>query len=306
MTWDDLRERFVARLIHRHYHSNSVKSYRTWLERLADFAQSQSLLPADLTRETADAWGRQLETLGYTENSRMQALGMVRHCFRWAASESLVLANPFGHMVLPQVRRLERVCPTPEQMDALLSLPDQATVSGLRDHTMMALMYGVGVRVSECRWLDVDDVDSKNATLSVRQAKGGRARLLPLGKRLLAQLETWLRAGRPPLHKKPAQHALFLGRDGDRMGITRIEQIVHYYGQQAGLGRVTPHLLRHAFGSHLLNGGADARMVQVLLGHQSLQATQTYTHVTEEQLIDHLNRTHPRFAPKPEAPDILP
>jgi integrase/recombinase XerD len=300
MSWTTLQERFLTRLVHRHYHPGRVQSYRNWLGHLAEYAASQDLRPADVTAEVADAWARHLEGLQYSLQTRLNALGIARVFYDWAVSDGAVFQNPFGHLVLPRVKPEERRCLTPEEVEALLAQPDRRTLRGFRDYIFMALMYGVGVRLSECVGADVPDVDLRNAAFFVRHAKAGQQRLLPLAPRLHADLSEWLRTGRPPLHRRPKERALFLTQSGTRLGLGSMEKLVQRYGRQAGLGAVSPHLLRHAFGSHLLANGADLESVRQLLGHEYLASTQIYTHLAPGALEEHLRRMHPRFQSGPE------
>jgi site-specific recombinase XerD len=190
---------------------------------------------------------------------------------------------------------------TPEAVATLLAQPQRTTRLGLRDYTVLSFLYGLGVRVSECRWTDVSDVDLSHGVVAIRRAKGGKARLLPLGSHLVAELEVWLRVGRPPLVREPREAALFLSRFGTRLEVISYEHLVKRHARAAGLPHVSPHRLRHAFATHLLEGGADVQAVQALLGHLTLHATQLYTHPTPEGLREHLGRTHPRFGAELEA-----
>ena len=294
MRWGELVRRFLLGLTQRHYCPSTVDRYRYWLSNMADFAQSQELQVVDVSREVVDAWGAQLLRLGYSDDTRYQGLGMVRGFFRWVRAEGLMLVDPVGHLVLPHVDHPERVCPTPEAMQHLLELPDRHTLTGLRDYTVMAMLYGTGVRVSECEALDVEDLDFRQGSLRVRQAKGGVGRVLPVGDRLLDDVDDWLKLGRPRYGRRRRERALFLTFLGQRLGLQSIRKMVRRYGKAAGLGAVGPHLLRHAYGTHLLQAGAPVEDVQQLLGHQQLRTTQTYTHVTPEELRRLVERTHPR------------
>jgi integrase/recombinase XerD len=299
-TWTELREAWGAFLRVRR-HPSTVKNYRAWLQYLVDFAQAQHLGPADVGPEVGDAFIQSLHARPLSLPTRMAVLSAIRRFYQWAVKQGHVFQDPFPDLVLRKVEPAERICPDPDAMEALMAQADQRRPGGLRDYTLMALMYGAGVRVSECWWSNVEDVDLKNHAMAVRHTKTGVARYVPLAPRLWAEMDAYLRAGRPPLLKNPRETALFLNKDGGRMSRTRMEQVVAQYGRRAGLGRVHPHLLRHAFGSHLVLGGADVRQVQMLLGHLSLNPTQTYVHLPPEALRHHLEQKHPRF--QPDAPD---
>ena len=148
--------------------------------------------------------------------------------------------------MLHRLHRHRRCDLTPQDLDALLAFPDLLRPVGLRDRAMMETLYGTGLRREECYRLDLDDVDLGAMTLVVRQAKGGRSRLLPVGKRMGAALQTYLVAGRPQLNPPPAETAVFVDRFGKRLSYDMYSIIVKGYGRRVKL-QVTPHLLRHAF-----------------------------------------------------------
>ncbi|MFC0028385.1 tyrosine-type recombinase/integrase [Micromonospora chaiyaphumensis] len=163
----------------------------------------------------------------------------------------------------------------------------------LRDRLLLELLYGTGVRISEACGLDVTDVDQARRVVRVL-GKGGRERAVPYGVPAQRALDAWLACGRPALAAPRSGHALLLGARGGRLNPTTARRIVAGYAEAAGLPRVTPHGLRHSAATHLLEGGADLRAVQELLGHSSLASTQIYTHVSVERLRAAYRQAHPR------------
>ncbi|WP_405426420.1 tyrosine recombinase XerC [Micromonospora sp. NBC_00617] len=170
---------------------------------------------------------------------------------------------------------------------------EEAQAVPLRDRVLLELLYATGVRVSEACGLDVGDVDHGRRVIRVF-GKGGRERSVPYGVPAQRALDDWLRRGRPAMVGARSGHALLLGARGGRLNPTTARQIVGAYAEAAGLPRTSPHGLRHSAATHLLEGGADLRAVQELLGHSSLASTQIYTHVSVERLRAAYRQAHPR------------
>jgi integrase/recombinase XerD len=296
MTWNDLLERYVTGMVHRNYRAATLKAYRYWMERLSLFAQGLGLGPTDVTPDTVQAYREHMNQLPYSPWSVAQATAVARQFFRWGVKEGLLFEDPMKDVVIPRTTGFYRNCPTVEDVHRLLTMPNPLTTMGLRDRTALELLYGVGLRIGECVRLDVDDVDLDQAILSVRHSKT-TPRVLPLGPHLVLQLNAWLRVGRPKMHRKPKETALFLSKAGNRLERPGFQVMVKGYSRKAGLKGVTAYHLRHAFGSHLLTAGADIKAVQLLLGHRHLNTTQGYTHLTDENLVDLMRRAHPRHAP---------
>lgn len=227
------------------------------------------------------------------ERTALRLVGGLRPFLTWATGRGLVWANPAQDLQLPAPgRALIRVL-TVDQVVALLEAPSSSTRLGVLDRAVLETLYGTGVRHQELVQLDLADWDPAGETLRVRRGKGGPPRLAPLGPQLgqvLADYRERVRAA----WAWPAETALFVTAAGGRLGYEGVARLVSRAARQAGLGRVTPHMLRHAFASHLLARGADLRHVQALLGHQTVQATEFYTHVLPLELMAEYRRTHPR------------
>ncbi len=224
--------------------------------------------------------------------SRARLLSGLRRYFRFLASERLIPADPTVEIASPRLgRRLPRVL-TEAEVVRLLETPDVSTPAGLRDRTLLEVLYATGLRVSELVHLRVESVNLRQGTVRVT-GKGGRERIVPLGEVALDWLERYQARGRPHLVPSGRETGvLFPGRGGRPLTRQAFWLSVRRYALRAGLSSVpTPHVLRHAFATHLVNRGADLRVVQLLLGHQDLATTEIYTHVAREALKN-LHRTH--------------
>jgi len=219
-------------------------------------------------------------------------LGRLIPLFRWATRQGHLLWDPGQDLKLPQSPRVDRRALTCEEVVRLLEQPAK-NLDGQRDLALLEVFYGSGLRLTECANLDVPDVDLKRKHLQVREGKGGAPRLAPIGEHLAAVLQDYLGRLRPLLLGDRSSEALWLNNLGQRLHRISIGQKVHDYGKKAGLN-ISTHSLRHAFATHLLEGGAHLRLVQVLLGHRSLLSTQFYTHLVPQELLREYRRTHPR------------
>jgi integrase/recombinase XerD len=214
-----------------------------------------------------------------------------------------MLEDPARGVLLPVRRRLPRAI---SERDArrLMSVPDPWTVFGRRDRAFLELLYGTGLRMSECVRLDLMDVDLAQGLLLVRNGKGRKDRLLPIPGRAREALELYLQESRPELVQAFHEPAVFLSRYGWRLSGVALRLLVRTHGRAIGV-KVSCHVLRHSCATHLLAGGADVREIQRLLGHKDLTTTALYTKVDTASLAAMLRRSHPReraLRGRPEAP----
>lgn len=225
-------------------------------------------------------------------------IAAIRALFRFLMRRGWVSRDPSAELVLPRVRR---PLPTLVDVDAaaeIVTTPDSDGPEGLRDRAMLEVLYGSGLRVSELVGLDVADVDGAGADASVRVlGKGRKERVVPLGSQAVTALHAYLAARHALLREGSAEGergALFLSRNGRRIGVRRVQTLVHRYGALgAGRADLHPHALRHSCATHMLDGGADLRSIQTMLGHASLSTTQRYTHVSVDQLMKVYDAAHP-------------
>jgi len=295
-----LIEEFAAHLaLERRLSAHTVAAYRTDLEQLARFLNrsGRSLGGADLA--ALRRFLSQQTTLGYARASIARRAGSVRTFYRWAAARGILDADPAATLGRPKVAsRLPGVL-RPREADALVEAPDRAddrpTHIRLRDRAILEVMYGSGLRVGEVASLTLRSVDLDRARVLVL-GKGAKEREVPLSEHAVVALTRYLRLGRPILAPQgAASDALFFNLRGRPIGPRDVRAMVEQYGARILAGRrVTPHTLRHSFATHLLEGGADIRAVQELLGHASVATTQRYTHVSRSRLFDAYRRSHPR------------
>jgi len=308
---------FVDHLhLERRLSPHTVRAYRNDVESLSTFLSrgGRSLLEAD--HAVLRRWLAQLRTRGYARSTLHRKAAAVRTFYAWASKRGLIAANPAALLTgpspasrLPTVLKAseaELLTTAPESTSDAASL-DSADPRMLRDRAVLELLYGCGLRVAELCGLDVDDVDVDGQQVRV-MGKGGKERVLPMGDFAARAVHDYLRDGRSAFltspdpeggtssHPEPADRsALFFNRRRKRMGPRDARAMVDRYVRAVLEGRkVSPHTLRHSFATHLLEGGADIRSVQDLLGHASLATTQIYTHVSRGRLFEAYRQSHPR------------
>lgn len=249
-----------------------------------------------VSRQQLIAYLVRLKQEGRAASTVARKLASIKAFYRFLTAERYIRRNPAE--VLEAASRglhLPKVLSV-QEVERLLDEPNLGTLDGYRDKTMLELLYATGMRVSELVNVPVKNVDMKMQYVIV-MGKGSKERMLPLGRTALHYLEHYLSVVRPQLlHGKPdAAAELFVTGWGGPMTRERFYEIIVAYGKSAGISkRVTPHMLRHSFATHLLNNGTDLRIVQELLGHADISTTQIYTHLDVERLREVYDKTHPR------------
>lgn len=232
----------------------------------------------------------------YGRSSIGRKLSALRSFFRYLLNEDVVTHNPAA--VAPTPKREQKL---PEylyqdEMEQLLSTPDESTPLGQRDRAILELLYATGVRVSELVAMDVEDLEFSEQQIRV-VGKGNRERVVLMGERAIAAVRRYIADGREKLLREaqsPDEAALFLNSNGGRLSVRGVQQRVNKHVlDSAASSRITPHALRHTFATHLLDGGADLRSIQALLGHKSLGTVGIYTHVTTARMKEAYNAAHP-------------
>lgn len=274
---------------------HTVRAYVADAASLLDHATRMGLAaPAELTIGVLRSWLARLRSVGAARSSLARRAAVARTFTAWAHRDGRLsrdvgagLASPRSHRELPNVLRTD-------QAEHLVTAhgPPMDGPRRLRDTLVLELLYATGVRVSELCGLDIDDVDLSRRVIRVL-GKGNKERTVPFGIPARDALEAWLSRGRPEW-ATPRSAALLLGELGGRLHTTTARRIVRDWARAAGLPPVSPHTLRHTAATHLLEGGADLRSVQELLGHASIASTQIYTHVSTERLRAVYNQAHPR------------
>lgn len=286
---------FLRALAQRNASVHTIKAYRTDLEEFVLFAGPEEIKTLDhlLIR----AFLSQLYERGLSKASVARALSSLRSFFKWMGREHMIETNPALLVAAPKLpKKLPRV-PTMEEMNSVLdaSMPEEAAFAE-RDRLILELLYGCGIRNSELTGIDMEHVHKNQGIILVR-GKGKKERNVPFGDAVQVALKAYLprRAAVLEQHLHTAETALLVNLRGSRLTTRSVGRIVKAIAVAGGLPReVHPHTLRHAFGTHMLEEGADLRAIQELLGHERLSTTQRYTQLTTKQMMDVYDNTHPR------------
>jgi integrase/recombinase XerC len=278
----------------------TVKSYGDDLAHIVEFFQEQTGSvpePRHVEVGILRSYVSYLHECGYARTTVARRLACLRSFFRYCNREGICETNPAKPLRTPRAGRKLPHFLTTEQVGALLLAPPANSVAGLRDRAILETTYSAGLRVSEIVGLSVGDWDRSAGILRVL-GKGRKERLAPVGSYATKALDRWMEVRQPDLKASEKQRsALFLNRFGRRLTTRSIGRMLETHIQTAGLTQqTTPHTLRHSFATHLLDGGADLRSVQELLGHKSLTTTQIYTHVSTRRLRETYEKAHPHAA----------
>lgn len=247
----------------------------------------------DVDKHTLRDYIAWLMEQGVVKTSIARKLSAIRSFFRYLVREEILPANPLEKASSPKLDKRLPEFLTIDEMRRLLEAPDPATPQGQRDRAFLELLYASGLRVSELTKLDLEQVDLDTREIRV-WGKRAKERIVLMGEPAANALTTYLEQGRTRLLGEKRNNALFLNRYGGRLTERSVQSILEEYAGVAGIGkRVHPHMLRHTFATHLLDGGADLRVVQELLGHASLSSTQIYTHISKSQAKKVYLSAHP-------------
>jgi integrase/recombinase XerD len=275
--------------------SNTLGAYRRDLQALSDWLSQQPDGHTLLTASELDlASYASARHAGSRPSSASRRLSVFRRFYRWATREGLVRENPALRMDAPRQRMRLPGTLTEAQVEALLAAPDIDEPLGLRDRAMLEVLYASGLRVSELVTLKSVHVSLSENVLRIT-GKGSKERLVPFGAEAAEWLQRYLVQARAQILSGQVSDALFVTARGHEMTRQMFWKLVKKYALQAGISQhLSPHTLRHAFATHLLNHGADLRVVQMLLGHADISTTQVYTHVARERLRQLHEKHHPR------------
>ena len=274
---------------------NTLEAYSRDLNRLANF------LAANGVKSWPEGSGSQLRTYfsslretGLSVRSITRNLVALRQFYRFLEKERIIQENPVPRLLLPVESRRLPTTLTHDDVERLLNQPNPSTLLGLRDRAMLEFLYATGLRVSELVSLPTQQINLEGDYLTVR-GKGGKVRVLPFGRWADERLRVYLREVRPKLLQRRTSSVLFLTRSGKALTRQGFWKLIRRHALAAGIEKkVTPHTLRHSFATHLLEGGADLRAVQSMLGHSDISTTQIYTHINRA----HLKQVHRRFHPR--------
>ena len=273
---------------------NTLSAYRTDLRGLAKWLAQQGSGLMRAQREQLLAYLAHRAEQGAKSRSTARLLSTVRHFYRYQIREGRLEVDPSARISSPKLRRGLPGTLTEGEVEALLDAPDTGDRLGLRDRAMLEVLYACGLRVSELVKLRLDQVNPRAGCLRV-VGKGGKERLVPLGEDAMAWLYRYLDTARSDLLRGRSSDSLFLSQRGTAMTRQAFWYLIKRYALKAGIRKtLSPHTLRHAFATHLINHGADLRVVQLLLGHSDLSTTQIYTYVARERLKALHAKHHPR------------
>ena len=289
----------------------TVRNYRSDLQPLFDFTQVTGVARLDrLDRHALRDYLAWLMDLGYVRSSVVRKLSTLRTLLKWLLRQGVIPADPLPRRgVVKRDKRLPKFL-SADEVTELLGEIDDSTPAGIRDRALLEIIYAAGLRVSEAHGLDLKDVNLGARELRVT-GKGSKQRVALLGRPAVDALSRYLSAVRPALATSspritgPSESALFLNPRGSRLSRRTMQERVRRHAATVGLEGVHTHTLRHSFATHLLDGGADLRVVQELLGHSSPATTQIYTHVTDAKARQVYLSSHPRSRrTKPAEPDV--
>ena len=293
---DQLTDQFIKHLIvEKGLAAKTVEAYASDLSFFLDFLKSQQIQDICLADTAAILkYVIELRKGGRSARTRARHLVTLRGFFQYLHQTGILTVNPAKLVDLPKSGlKLPEVLDV-NQVDRLLNVPDTKTPTGLRDAAMLELIYAAGLRVSELIHLKIAAVNLEAGFVRVL-GKGGKERIVPIGRRAIQGIQAYIADGRPLQLKQVTSHYLFVARAGRPMTRQGFWKLLRRYALLAGIEqRVTPHSLRHSFASHLLEGGADLRAVQTMLGHVDIATTQIYTHVAQKRLIELHRKYHPR------------
>lgn len=288
-------DRFLdAAWMERGLSKNTLSAYRTDLLALARWVAARGRPITEAARSDVLSFIANRVEGGARPRSSARQLSSFRRFFRWHVRERGAGEDPTARISMPKIGRPLPKSLTEDEVEALLDAPDTSEALGHRDRTMLEVLYATGLRVTELVSLRLGQVNLNQGVVRVT-GKGGRERLIPLGEESLEWLQRFISGPRDEILLEKQTEFVFPTRRGDRMTRQAFWHIIKRYTERAGIDQpLSPHTLRHAFATHLLNHGADLRVVQMLLGHSDLSTTQIYTHVARERLRELHARHHPR------------
>jgi len=296
---DTAVEEYLGHLsVERGASQHTLDAYRRDLAEYVGFLRARGVVSSgSVTREDVTAFVGSLRLRGLAPSSVERKVAAVKGFHKFLVREGVTQNHPTARLPLPKVpQRLPDVVSI-DDVDRMLSQPFPDNPAGLRDRALLEALYGCGLRVSELVGLDTTDVDLTEGYVRVF-GKGSKERIVPIAGMAVSALDTYLRHGRPLLRSsRPlsgVESAVFLNQRGGRLSRQSVFSVVRSYGARVGLEGLHPHTLRHSFATHMLEGGADLRSLQEMLGHADISTTQVYTHVDRRHIREEYLTTHPR------------
>jgi len=293
---EQLLDRFLHYLIvEKGLSRNTIDAYSHGLNRFLGYLRKKGIQEiSGVGKFDIRAFLLALKKQGLSTKTVVRNLVAIRTFFRFLLGEGILKVNPAEEVESPKMAKTLPEILTLKDVEQLLEQPDSKTPIGIRDRAMLELLYATGMRVSELTRLPINQISLEGGYVLV-SGKGSKERIIPFGSEAMKWVALYLKTARERLAKGKETSFLFINRSGGGMSRQRFWRNIKTYGRIAGIRkRITPHLLRHSFASHLLERGADLRSVQTMLGHVDISTTQIYTHVTGERLKKIHQRYHPR------------
>ncbi len=276
---------------------NSVVSYESDLQKLAAFINmvSPGKQPSDISLQDLQQFLKYISEFNFTESTQSRIISGIKHFFKFLILENYIKINPAELLETPRIKRKLPVYLEVEEIDLMLSFIDRSTAEGERNLAMLETMYSCGLRVSELISLKISDLHITDEFISVI-GKGDKQRLIPIGTRAIKLIQNYIKNHRVHINiKKNHVDSLFLSKRGASISRQMVFYIIKDLAALAGIKKeLSPHTFRHSFATHLVEGGADLRVVQEMLGHQSIITTEIYTHLDQYFLRENIQSFHPR------------
>lgn len=291
-----LKEYLSVLKLERNLSGNTISSYKNDISSLLQFLESNNVNdPSEISTSHLTSFFKTLNAIGLTSNTTARYFSSIKNFFKYLHKMNYIIENPVDRLSSPKLSKNLPVVLSVEEIDSILSQPDDSSKLGLRDKALLELMYACGTRVSEVLNLKISDLFFSEEVIRVF-GKGSKERIVPIGSSAIHWVEEYLLKSRPFLEKKlKSANILFLNIRGAKLSRMGIWKIIEKYSKEAAIRKkVHPHTFRHSFATHLLEGGADLRAVQEMLGHSDISTTQIYTHIDR----DYIKQVHKDFHPR--------
>jgi integrase/recombinase XerD len=291
---DQLLDQFMAHIkVEKGLSVNTIAAYNRDLLGFFEFLKTRGVTPLRVGQHDLLSFMAE-RRVQLAARSLARCLVSIRMFYRFCVTEGKITSNPARLLGIPKLYQHLPHILSRDEVEALLTQPDDQTLLGKRDKAMMEILYATGLRVTELIGLKAHNINLEAGFIRTI-GKGSKERIIPMGGKAIDALKEYLQSARPAFLRKRKSSSLFLNRRGNPMTRQGFWKILKHYALKAGIARnVTPHTLRHSFATHLLEGGADLRSVQMMLGHSDISTTQIYTHVARERLKEIHERYHPR------------
>lgn len=297
MTSEQIIDSFLHYLDTKHYSKHTINNYANDLNSLVDFLEQEELGSFLDVRDTiARFFIGYLADKDFSNKSIARKISSARSLYQYLIKEGYTDRNPFQAVVMPKVAKKNPEFLYEKDVDKLFNSIDDSTAIGMRNIVILELLYSCGLRVSEVENLRLTNLDFSAGLLRVF-GKGSKERIVPMHELMMEEINDYIVHSRPEFLVRSEDYNsewLLLNFKGGKLSARGIRKIIDKLTETAGIGKIHPHVLRHSFATHLLNNGADLRIVQELLGHAHLSSTQIYTHVSKEKLKEEYLKKHPR------------